>query len=113
MKMILYRDNMELVVHYCPGCKRIHTVRVDGPPSIPGNHKWQLTGTPDNPSLHPSVRFFYPESAYKDNPDLPWYQCHYNVKNGRLEFHSDCSHELKGQTIDMPELTESQLEFYN
>lgn len=111
--MILYRDNPDLVVHYCPGCERIHAARVDGPPAMPGNWRWILTGTPDNPSLHPSVRHSYPESAYENNPGLPRYQCHYMVTNGVLEFFDDCTHQFKGQKIPMPELTDEQLQSYN
>jgi len=32
------------------------------------------------------------------------YRCHSFVRDGRIEFLSDCTHALKGQTVDLPDL---------
>lgn len=30
-------------------------------------------------------------------------QCHSFVRDGKIEFLSDCHHELRGQTVDLPD----------
>lgn len=33
--------------------------------------------------------------------------CHSYVTNGRIQYLGDCTHELAGQTVDLPELVDT------
>jgi hypothetical protein len=33
-------------------------------------------------------------------------QCHSFIRNGQIQFLSDCHHELAGKTVDLPEVEE-------
>lgn len=72
----------------CPGCKSWHPFNVD--PSRP--QVWQFNGDVNKPTFTPSllVNGSHPES-----------RCHLFLTNGKIQFLSDCHHELAGQTVDM------------
>lgn len=89
----------------CPGCGDNHTVNTD---------RWHWNGSLDRPTLDPSllVRTGHYTSSWKPG-DSCWcgkgyefscYRCHSFVKDGRIEFLSDCSHALAGKTGDLSEL---------
>lgn len=73
---------------WCPGCKIYHQVRVRGPRPC-----WTWNGDTERPTLSPS---------YLLGPGTPS-QCHSFITDGRIEFLGDCWHELRGQTVDLPE----------
>ena len=83
----------------CPGCKHDH--------SVPAQ-RWHWNGSVDTPTLHPSVRHFYtrPEGGEVTT-------CHYHIKEGKIEFCGDCPHWLKGQTVDLPDIDEPQVDSCN
>lgn len=99
---------------YCPGCKTTHQVLVeeDNPRS------WGWNKDVDKPTFTPSIltrsgHYSYDrpvESCYctynKKHPtaQLPYtcYRCHSYVTDGKIQFLSDCSHELANQTVDIP-----------
>jgi hypothetical protein len=94
----------------CPGCEITHHIRHgngDGP-------RWQWNGNAEKPTFMPSILVRYSHwvpKATPDNPD-PGPQtkvdavCHSFVTDGRIQFLGDCTHELAGQTVDLPEWTE-------
>jgi hypothetical protein len=76
----------------CPGCDMIHGIS-HGPGPEP---RWGWNGDAEKPTFTPSV--------------LVWYRwtdgdrgCHSFVTDGRIQFLGDCTHELAGQTVDLPE----------
>jgi hypothetical protein len=71
------------VAFYCPGCKRYHTINVDGS-QYP---TWTFNGDYDKPTVSPSILI----------PGC----CHSFITNGKIQFLSDCKHELAGQTVDL------------
>lgn len=75
--------------YYCPGCKLHHTV--------PGK-KWDWNCDIDYPTLSPSVKHMYTTDSEEDKV------CHYFIKNGLIEYCGDCSHDLKGQKMELPDL---------
>ena len=94
----------------CPGCNETHTV----------NSGWIYYGNPNKPTFSPSILVrsgCYSElhkpsdecwcTYYKEHPDEPkmfkCYRCHSFVRDGRIEFLGDCTHDLKGQTVDLPD----------
>ncbi|RVG74080.1 DUF6527 family protein [Sinorhizobium meliloti] len=86
------------LMFWCPGCDGAHQVGVgDGPGS-----RWGYNGNPDAPTFTPSVLVTY------DGPDAskdgaPPAICHSFVTDGRIQFLSDCTHALAGQTVDIPD----------
>lgn len=101
---------------WCPGCKDTHTIRIgDGP-----GPRWSYNGNTDNPTFSPSVlvrtgHFCNPsqqpgdcacdfQERYPDEGPWPWpcVICHSFVTDGRIQFLGDCTHELAGQTLDLP-----------
>ena len=99
----------------CPGCNDFHDIG-------PG---WQFNGDLDKPTFAPSILVrcgcYHPEhNKYNDScwcthnaeriarndPPSPYkcYQCHSFIRDGKIEFLNDCSHDLAGQTVDLPEI---------
>lgn len=82
----------ELLVFHCPGCKYDHAINVNG---REGYHpQWTWNGSLDTPTFSPSLLV---------NQHSAPHRCHSFIKDGRVEFLSDCHHELRGQTVEMPE----------
>ena len=84
----------------CPGCDDHHVI------PITGVHAWGFNGDYDRPTLTPSILCKYtPWNDVTEQYDGPASICHSFVREGRIEFLSDCSHALAGQTVDMLEVT--------
>ena len=74
-------------IFYCPACEVCHWVRERGPSPC-----WQVTGIEeDKPTVRPSIRVRVDD----DN------NCHFFVENGKIKYLKDCTHRLKGQTVDI------------
>lgn len=84
----------DYVAWHCPGCEGGHAVPVNGHSSGRG---WQWNGSLESPTLTPSVLV----NVGGSNPTKPI--CHCFVKDGKIQFLSDCTHKLAGQTVDVPE----------
>ena len=80
--------------HWCPGCKEPHSIYT----ASPAKAIWSFNGDVNTPSFSPSVRITY------HWPDEPEAVCHYFLTAGELKFCSDTTHELKGQTVKLPDL---------
>lgn len=72
---------------FCPGCKYIHAMS-------PEIHTFN--GDFDKPTFSPSLLCNWdPEKV-----------CHSFIREGFIQFLMDCSHSLKGQTVELPEMTD-------
>lgn len=81
--------------HYmvnCPGCKMMHVINTvdDSKP------KWSFNNNRDKPTFSPSLLVRYPWG-----PEQKQMVCHSFIRDGQWQFLTDCTHELKGKTIDM------------
>ena len=79
----------------CPGCGFMHAVAVgegDGP-------RWTWNGDFVNPTFSPSIRVRW-DHGEQQEPRC----CHSFVRNGNIEFCSDSTHSLAGQTVPLPEV---------
>lgn len=74
----------------CPGCKDWHVIRT-------GPDGWTWDGSVDVPTFSPSVLVQGPIGGVADG------RCHSFVTAGRIEFLSDSTHALAGQTVDLPD----------
>lgn len=98
----------------CPGCNSTHIVsisNVEGP-------TWHFDGNYDRPTLSPSVLVTvghyignYQGECWcdynREHPEDVLFECtrcHSFVRNGYIEFLSDSSHALAGQTVELPDL---------
>lgn len=78
----------------CPGCGVPHGIAV-GEGSGP---RWGWNGDAVKPTFTPSIL-----STYTFGPDNKTETCHSFVTDGRIQFLADCTHELVGQTVDIPD----------
>lgn len=91
---------------WCPGCNEAHVV---GP-------TWAYNGNPDAPTFSPSIlvrsgHYYQPDKqcwcSHKEqtgeDPPFKCFQCHSFVRDGQIEFLSDCTHALAGKTVPLPD----------
>lgn len=81
---------------YCPACKECHWVAV-GPRSVWGDSpRWSFNENFDSPTINPSLLVTYkmPEGEKR---------CHSFIREGKIQYLSDCTHEMAGKTVDIPE----------
>lgn len=76
---------------YCPGCKCPHAYRVAVENGENKQPLWEFTGDLEKPTFSPSLLAVGEQ------------RCHLYVKDGQIQFLSDCHHELAGQTVPIPE----------
>ena len=114
--MAKLRLEKDRYIFFCPGCKEIHQP----------NTGWKFNGNFDVPTLAPSV--LVRSGHHVDNDKTSCWcahnaeriakgeepsgfectVCHSFVRDGRIEFLSDCTHSLAGQTVDLPVLEAGQ-----
>jgi hypothetical protein len=88
------QDTDSYFLIWCSGCKCAHGF------SVP---RWSFDGNLESPTFAPSLRLSY------IHPDtgVEAILCHINVTKGQIIYHSDCPHDLKGQTIPMQDIPEN------
>lgn len=84
------KEESKFVLFECPGCCCSHGVPVEGP------RAWGFNGDMDRPTLTPSLLV---QSVDETGPTV----CHSFVRDGRIQYLGDCTHDMKGQTVDLPE----------
>jgi hypothetical protein len=86
----------------CPGCKETHVIPVE-----PGGGScWTFNGDYDRPTFSPSilVRWFEPSddpAEFDDTAEDKQLVCHSFVRDGQIEFLTDCTHALAGKTVPL------------
>lgn len=88
-------------------CKACHQHFIQTP-------RWSFNGDMEKPTFSPSV------SETCNAEDHPSYRkeaatsrCHFTITNGMIQYHGDCTHDLKGQTLPLEAWTEEQIAYYN
>jgi hypothetical protein len=107
MKVLKLSDGS--LAWHCIGCNDLHTV----------NTSWQFNGDYDKPTFSPSVlvRSGHYASGKTDScwctynaqrPDKPatfkCRVCHTFIRDGKIQYLSDCTHEYAGKTVDMVDI---------
>ena len=80
------------VFFMCPGCKEKHfivTSKIND-----GETPWGFNENFDKPTFTPSILVTWGNIS----------RCHSFVTDGRIQFLGDSTHELKNQTVDLPEI---------
>jgi hypothetical protein len=84
-----------IVLFCCPGCLIQHRVYVNGAHDQNDEYKrtWQWNGSLDAPTFLPLLCFSLGTK----------HACHSMVTEGAIKFLIDCSHEMRGQTVKLPD----------
>lgn len=103
-------DPHQRIKWYCHGCKCDH-----GVPLPPHRQAWGWNQSLEAPTLTPSVLITSGHYApghkgncwckfkLEDGKPAPFecVRCHCFVRDGKIEFLTDCSHALAGKTVEM------------
>lgn len=84
------------IAFWCPGCKSMHQVRVVAEQGT--GPLWMWNQCTDSVTLEPSI-LVNAQGPYF-NPGAPI--CHSFLREGQLQFLGDCTHELAGKTVPLP-----------
>lgn len=77
----------------CPGCDMYHQIWVAGAEGRTAH--WSFNGDTMLPTFSPSLKVTWNLSK---KPRV----CHSFIRNGQIQYLDDCTHRLKGQTVDLP-----------
>ena len=75
-------NDPSLFLFWCPGCECGHHL---------DTKRWTWNGSMTKPTANPSLSVRISDTE----------KCHFWVKEGKLHFLNDCTHDLAGQTVDM------------
>lgn len=122
-KVMPYEEAGEVTGYmiFCPGCKCGHLFNTKPKnPNGVGGHKptWTYNGDAEKPTFRASMLVKTGHHASGDKPADCWLckrvasgerdfspccLCHTFVTDGKIQFLNDCTHALKGQTVDLPD----------
>lgn len=120
LSKILRADDLNNQLSFmCPGCKEVHFIK-HGDDSGP---RWAWNKNTEHPTFSPSILVRGKALTDKGNRDIEaWREagfpkrdqpfesvatvCHSFVTHGQIQFLTDSTHELAGQTVDLPEFQE-------
>ena len=98
----------------CPGCgdedgPGAHVLPVHWLPNgmsesegVANKPHWTFNGNMDSPTFSPSILSSYEQ--WVGTPKERKHVCHSFVTDGKIQFLSDCTHSLAGQTVELPDL---------
>ncbi len=84
---------------YCPACREHHIVSVG--PKAYWKQQWEFNGDFNKPTINPSIL------VTRNMPDGE-HRCHSFIRDGKMQYLNDCTHEMKGQTVELPDIDEKQ-----
>lgn len=94
---------------WCEGCGCAHGVWTESA-NPATDARWDFNGDLVRPTVSPSllVRYPHPVGYSNDNPAPMGYDgpmtediCHSFIRDGQIQYLSDCTHHLAGQTIPL------------
>lgn len=92
---ILRQLDKQTYAFWCPGCKESHHVNVN---------VWTWNGSIDAPTFDPSF-LTWADPNPNALPEYPKYRngfrCHSFIREGKIEFLTDCTHKLAGRTVTL------------
>jgi hypothetical protein len=89
---------------FCPGCNEHHGIITNR--GATGGPVWDFNGDLDRPTVSPSILVTWPANPDASEEFKEWRterRCHSFIREGKIQYLSDCTHELAGQTIEIPE----------
>lgn len=104
MKAKRYNENPQyyppeagVIVFYCPGCKQNHYIHTLQPNS--NGAMWTFNQDFIKPTFTPSIHIHW-----TDEGGVQHTTCHCFVTDGRIQMLGDSDNDLKGQTVDLPDI---------
>lgn len=88
-------------LHWCPACKQRHPFFTNEMPAAWTGHRWKFDGNVEAPTFSPSMNI----SWGREGSEM-FGRCHYILTSGVINFCGDCTHELKGQSVPLPNIPE-------
>lgn len=90
-KLVLSEEGPFDLLFYCPACECYHGVSTKEPEPT-----WNWNNNLCKPTFTPSIRvkYFNNRLGRKIN-------CHFFVKDGKIEYLSDCTHLYASKTVEM------------
>lgn len=97
-KLIPIEENSVVVgyMFYCPGCSENHALYIR-PNRSPNGESWYFNGDVENPAFYPSLLTRVEQSNQR------FKVCHLYVKDGKIQFLTDCTHSLADQLVEIPD----------
>ncbi len=100
--MKLDHPEMDAYIFQCPGCDESHMIPVGHTIEYRRrlkelNHstvEWGWNGSLEAPTFTPSLLVRSPTLGV----------CHSFIRDGKIQFLDDCTHRLKGQTVDLADV---------
>ena len=94
----------------CIGCDCMHFIN-DEKTNQQGGPIWGFNNNFEKPTITPSILFV----VRTKNPityewDIEKKRCHSFITDGKIQFLSDCTHKLAGQTIELPEINSKNID---
>lgn len=96
MKLQEVTNDVGNFMHYCPGCKMLHSINTKT--RNINNAIWSFNGDQNKPTFAPSINIRWEPVKGQAG------RCHYFIKDGMIEYCSDSTHELAGKTVELPDL---------
>jgi hypothetical protein len=78
----------------CPGCKEFHLIYTNHPSP---SKNWTFNGDLVKPTFSPSL-------LVRWGADPNRKICHSFIRDGKIEFLTDCTHQFAGKTLELPEI---------
>jgi hypothetical protein len=90
--------------HWCPGCNGGHEIDTERANS--SGSKWTFDGDMERPTFSPSInlKINTPDMGAHYQPGVASTVCHYFIRAGQIQFLGDCTHDLRGKTVPMPDI---------
>ena len=89
--------NCIIYLFQCPACNHTHQYQTKAPQT--NGAEWEFNGNHNKPSFQPSLKV---TTGFEEGDHI----CHLHLTDGKLIFCGDCSHDMSGKTVDLPELPE-------
>lgn len=78
---------------YCPACEDFHLLR-----------GCTFNGDQDNPTFNPSLLVSMNFADPDPETGARSMVCHSFIEDGKIRYLDDCTHDKKGQTLDLPDI---------
>ena len=100
-KLVNEEEGIESYYFWCPGCEGYHSLYIKNPKGKP---VWSFNGDEKRPTFKPSLLVTYPSNPKAIEKFKEWRKeriCHSFIIDGKIQFLNDCTHKLRGQTIEL------------
>ena len=103
--------------HYCAACDELHHFAVDKPFS--NGARWIFNGNAASPTFQPSMNIrIGPFPAGSGPRDRTTGErtgtlsvCHYFLRDGRIQYLGDCTHDMSGMTTELQDVPASAVQW--